>query len=179
MSARNRELLGLFPVAMLITAGFTGVYAARSTDLGSASLTYGAVFLGLCLAVHLFIRATLPNADPYLFPLVALLAAIGLVMLYRIDEGLARDQANWFVVGLVLFVLTITFLRDYHVLERYRYAAGGHRSRHLGALLLFSPGLGGGRVLPRLHREDREDAEAADLVLHGLHGRHGRLDARP
>jgi hypothetical protein len=43
----------------------------------------------------------------------------------------------------------------------------------------FSPGPGGGRVLPRLHREDREDAEAADLVLDDLHGRHGRLDARP
>lgn len=42
-------------------------------------------------------------------------------MLYRIDESLARDQANWFVVGLGLFVLTIVFVRDYHVLERYRY----------------------------------------------------------
>ena len=99
VSARNRELLGLFPVAMLITAGFTGVYAARSADLGSASLTYGAIFLGLCLGVHLFIRATLPNADPYLFPLVALLAAFGLVMIYRIDEALARQQAGWFVAG--------------------------------------------------------------------------------
>ena len=70
MSARNRELLGLFPVSLLITAGFTAVFAARQTDLGSASLTYGAIFLVLCLAVHLFIRATLPDADPYLFPLV-------------------------------------------------------------------------------------------------------------
>ena len=28
-------------------------------------------------------------------------------MIYRIDETLARDQANWFVLGLVLFALTI------------------------------------------------------------------------
>ena len=69
----------------------------------------------------MFIRFRLPYADPYLFPLMALLAAIGLVMIYRIDDDLARDQANWFVLGLILFVLTITFLRDYHVLERYRY----------------------------------------------------------
>ena len=48
-------------------------------------------------------------------------------MIYRIDEGLARDQANWFVLGLVLFALTIQLLRDYEVLERYRYtiAAAG------------------------------------------------------
>jgi cell division protein FtsW (lipid II flippase) len=43
------------------------------------------------------------------------------VMLFRLDEGLARDQANWFVLGLILFSATIIFLRDYEALERYRY----------------------------------------------------------
>ena len=52
---------------------------------------------------------------------MALLAAFGLVMIYRIDDGLARDQADWFVLGLVLFAATIVFLRDYEALERYRY----------------------------------------------------------
>ena len=121
MSARNRELLGLIPVAGLLIAGFAAVFSVRSAQLDNTSLIFGAYFFAICLAAHLFLRVRLPNADPYLFPLVALLAAIGLVMLYRIDASLARDQANWFVVGLVLFVLTITFLKDYHVLERYRY----------------------------------------------------------
>ena len=43
---------------LLITAGFTAVYigALRATS-ARRRLTYGAIFLGLCLAVHLFIRA--------------------------------------------------------------------------------------------------------------------------
>ena len=61
---------------------------------------FGAYFFAICLAAHVFLRFRLPYADPYLFPLVALLAAIGLVMLYRIDADLARDKADWFVVGL-------------------------------------------------------------------------------
>lgn len=121
MSARNRELLGLIPVAGLLIAGFAAVFVVRKDEVADASLIFGAYFFAICLAAHIFLRIRLPNADPYLFPLVALLAAIGLVMLYRINQDLARDQANWFVVGLVLFVLTIIFLRDYHVLERYRY----------------------------------------------------------
>jgi cell division protein FtsW (lipid II flippase) len=140
VSARNRELIGLFPVAALITAGFTAVYMARSSEVGSASLTYGGIFLALCLVVHLFVRARLPDADPYLFPLVALLAAFGLVVIYRIDDTLARQQAAWFVVGIVLFVGTILFLRDIRVLERYRYviAAAG-----IGLLMLPRlPGIG-------------------------------------
>ena len=36
----------------------------------------------------------LPDADPYLFPLVALLMTFGLVMVYRIDADLARDPAT-------------------------------------------------------------------------------------
>ena len=121
LSARNRELFGLVPVAGLLICGFASVFVVRGDEVENLSLIFGAYFFAICLAAHVFLRIRLPNADPYLFPLVALLAAIGLVMLYRIDESLARDQANWFVVGLVLFMATIVLLKDYHVLERYRY----------------------------------------------------------
>jgi len=140
MAARNRELLALVPVAILLTAGFAGVFSQENDQLGNLSLIYGAYFLGVCLATHIYLRIRLPNADPYLFPLMATLTAFGLVMVYRIDEGLARDQANWFVLGLVLFALTIHFLRDYEVLERYRYTIA------IGGLLLLLvprvPGIG-------------------------------------
>jgi cell division protein FtsW (lipid II flippase) len=137
-SARNRELLALVPVAALLTAGFAAVFSQENEQLGNLSLIYGAYFLAVCLATHIYLRIRLPNADPYLFPLMATLTAFGLVMIYRIDEGLARDQANWFVLGLVLFALTIQFLRDYEVLERYRYtiAIGG-------LLVLLAPRLPG------------------------------------
>ncbi len=121
MSARTRELAGLIPASLLVTAGFAGVFIQRSNALSNISLTYGAIFLGLCLAGHVFIRITLPRADPYMFPLVALLASFGMVMIYRIDATLARQQAQWFVLGLILFAGTIVVFRDYRKLEQYRY----------------------------------------------------------
>jgi len=121
MSARNRELLALIPASLLLTAGFAAIFIQRSEVLSNVSLTYGAIFLGLCFAGHMVIRFTLPYADPYLFPLVAILACFGLVVVYRIDEELARDQAQWFVIGLIVFVITIVALRDFRILERYRY----------------------------------------------------------
>jgi cell division protein FtsW (lipid II flippase) len=137
-SARNRELVALIPVALLLSAGFAAVFAQEQAQLGSLSLIYGAYFLAVCLATHVYLRLRLPNADPYLFPLVALLTSFGLIMVYRIDPDLARDQANWFVLGLLLFALTIHFLRDYDVLERYRYTIAG-----AGLLLLLAPRLPG------------------------------------
>ncbi len=141
MSARNREALALLPSALLVTAGFAAIFLKRDAFLSDASLTYGAVFLGLCLVGHLVVRFTAPNADPYLFPLVAVLACFGLVELYRIDESFARLQAQWFVVGLGLFAVTMVMLRDLHVLERYRYTIA------FGSILLLIlprlPGIGG------------------------------------
>jgi len=130
VSPRNRELLGLVPASLLVAAGFAAIFISRQDLLGgldgtneisNASLTYGGVFLALCLAAHLVIRFTLPNADPYLFPLVALLASFGLVEIYRISDTLASRQAGSFLIGLILFAVTIVAFRDYGRLERYRY----------------------------------------------------------
>jgi cell division protein FtsW (lipid II flippase) len=135
LKPRNRELLGLIPAALLVTAGFTAIFIQSEHDspgastnvtlnhASSLSLTYGALFLGLCLAAHLVIRFALPHADPYLFPLTAVLASVGIVMVYRINPSLARQQALWMVLGLFLFAVTIVWLRrsGLGVLERYRY----------------------------------------------------------
>ncbi|MCW2967015.1 MAG: FtsW/RodA/SpoVE family cell cycle protein [Solirubrobacteraceae bacterium] len=130
MNVRNRELMALVPASLLVAAGFAAIFVSRKQLLGglhgtnqisTASLTYGGIFLALCVVAHLVIRFTLPNADPYLFPLAALLASFGLVEIYRISDTLARQQAQWFVIGLVLFAVTIVVFRDYQVLARYRY----------------------------------------------------------
>ena len=134
MSARNRELMALIPASLLLTAGFAAIFIQQSDQLSDVSLTYGAIFLLLCLAGHFFIRFTLPHADPYVFPLVSVLACFGLVVIYRIDETLAREQAQWFVAGLILFAATILLLRDFRVLERYRYTIA-----LVGLLLLLLP----------------------------------------
>ena len=68
MSARNRELIGLIPASLLVTAGFAAVFIQRSNVLSNVSLTYGAIFLGLCLAAHLVIRFTLPQRRPLHVP---------------------------------------------------------------------------------------------------------------
>jgi cell division protein FtsW (lipid II flippase) len=167
VSARNRELLALIPASLLVTAGFTAVFIERNDVLSNVSLTFGAVFLGLCLATHIVLRFTLPNADPYLFPLFAVLACFGLVMIYRIDEDLAREQAQWFVVGLVLFTATIIALRDYRVLERYRYtiAAAGIAMLLLPRLPVIGEQVNGAYLGVRVGPVSFQPAEFAKIAI--------------
>ncbi len=136
LSARNRELFALLPVALMVTAGFTAVLIAQQTEqeIDPVSVTYGAIFLAACVLAHVFIRWRLRDADPYLFPLAALLSAVGLVTLYRIDAESALQQAGVFVFSLSLFCVTVIFLRDHRTLERYRYLIAV-----VGILLLLLP----------------------------------------
>jgi cell division protein FtsW (lipid II flippase) len=142
LSARNRELLGLVPAALLITGGFAAIFIQSQSRLSGGSLTYGVFFLALCVAAHMVVRYALPYADPYLLPLAAALASFGIVMLYRISPTLARQQAQWFVVGLVLFGVTIVRLRGgrYGVFERYRYTIASVGI--LGLVIPRLPGIG-------------------------------------
>jgi cell division protein FtsW (lipid II flippase) len=142
LSARNRELLGLIPSALLITGGFAAIFIQSQSRLSNVSLTYGIFFLALCVGAHAVLRFALPHADPYMLPLAAALASVGIVMLYRIDPTLARQQAQWFVVGLILFAVTVVVLREgrYAVLERYRYTIA--LAGIVGLIIPRLPGIG-------------------------------------
>jgi cell division protein FtsW (lipid II flippase) len=127
---------------MLITGGFAAIFIQSQSRLSNVSLTYGIFFLALCVGAHAVVRAVLPHADPYLLPLAAAMASVGLVMLYRIDPTLARQQAGWFVLGLILFAATVTAFRGgrYAVLERYRYTIA--LAGIVGLLIPRLPGIG-------------------------------------
>ena len=143
MSARNRELLALIPASLLVTAGFAAVFIQRERPSSSRPVADLRRDLPRALPrrAHRACAFTLPHADPYLFPLVAVLACFGLVMLYRIDEDLAREQAQWFVVGLIALHATIVAAAR---LPRAR-ALPLHRSRSAASLLLLAAAPAGHR----------------------------------
>ncbi len=136
---RLRDLALLIPSALLVAIGFASVLANDTGDLSNLSLFYGAGFLGLVVVAHVVTAIALPDADPYILPLIAVLACFGLVELYRIDETLARGQGTWFLIGLVAYTGTIYALRkDYRVLRDYRNVLA-----LAGVLLLLAPRLPG------------------------------------
>ena len=102
MRARNRELLLLIPASLLVTAGFAGVFIQRSNVISNVSLTYGAIFLGLCLAGHVFLRVALPQADPFLFPL-----------LYQVGLGYSPIQSGLLMMPQAIAAMSLNLLLGY------------------------------------------------------------------
>jgi cell division protein FtsW (lipid II flippase) len=168
-SPRNRELGSLVLVALLTAAGFTSVLVARSGAISSESLVYAGAFIGLFLVAHVAVRMLIPAADPSLLPIVALLAAIGLTEIYRISPQLARDQAIWMAIGVTAFIALLVVVRDYRVLERYRYLLGLVTVGLLVITILYSYAtgtvIGGARLWIRVGGLQIQPAEIAKLTL--------------
>jgi len=137
MTLRNRELANLIVVGLLTAIGFASVYIARQAVVSTGSLAYAGFFFVLYLGAHMICRLTVPQADPYLLPMVALLTAIGVTEIYRLDPTDAFRQGLWIVIALGALAVTLFVLHlDYRRLEGYKYLLG------LGAIgLLVLPGL--------------------------------------
>jgi cell division protein FtsW (lipid II flippase) len=140
LTYRNRELANLILVGLLTATGFAAVYIARQDVVSTASLSYAAFFLALFVAAHLIVRFALPHADPYLLPLSALLSAVGLTMIYRIEPDQALRQGLWVVIGLTAFAGLVLIIHDHRRLDSVKYVLA---LTAIGLLVLPAiPGLG-------------------------------------
>jgi len=124
VSRRNLELVFLVLAGAVSTMAYVSVYAGRFREINNVSIVYGLIFVGIFLLLHAVERLFLPQADPFLLPITALLAAIGLTEIFRIKPSLALTQGQWLLVGAGLFVLTVLIVRDHMKLDRYRYLIG-------------------------------------------------------
>src|SRR2546430_8883697 len=101
------------------------------------SLASAGFFAALYVAERLVCRLAAPRADAYLLPMVALLTAVGVTEIYRLDPTDAFRQGLWIVLAVGALAVTLFALRlDYRRLEGYKYLFG------LGAIgLLVLPAL--------------------------------------
>src|SRR5665213_2173838 len=133
---RRRTELGLLLFAAVVTSL---LYTIASLAQKSHIPPHIGPFLGVMLGVaHVGNRWLAPNSSPVLLPLVFLLNGIGDVLIARWDPGSAKVQAGWTALGVLMYLLTLFFVRRSRDLDRYRYIL-----LLIGGLLLVAPLLPG------------------------------------
>lgn len=129
---RNLEL-GLLVFAYAIV-----VAAAVLVQLGThghidGSLAFFGIALGvLTLLMHLVLRISAPDADPFLLPIATLLNGLGIAMIYRIDIALDRSgwgaasvrQIAWAAFAMICALVVLVLVRNHRALQRYTYLSG-------------------------------------------------------
>ena len=168
MSLRNRELANLIVVGILTGLGFASVYIARQSEVSTESLSYAGFFIGLYFVAHLVARFTVPYADPYLLPMAALLTAIGVTEIYRLEPDDAFRQGLWVVIGVAFFAATLlAFQRDYRRIESYKYLFGVAAILLLAlpAFPLIGTEVNGARLWVRIGPLQFQPGELAKILL--------------
>ena len=112
---RKSELKYLLVVLCIMSLGLFLVYLSRiDRDIAMILLTVDSIkdisgsfpslfpdilyipcYVGLFLLMHLYLRVKLPEADPFILPVVGVLSGVGLVMILRLSPDLAwsRNEA--------------------------------------------------------------------------------------
>ncbi|MFN2488943.1 MAG: FtsW/RodA/SpoVE family cell cycle protein [Actinomycetota bacterium] len=124
--ARRNTELSLLILALMLGGGALALVAlARDSDKVSVVAPYVAVVTVVYIAAHIVMRKLLPQADPLILPLAAVLNALGVAAVYRLSpDQYGPVQVTWTVLGVVCFIATLFLVKDYRVLARYKYILG-------------------------------------------------------
>lgn len=125
-------LLLVFPVLLLAT-GLTVTALAHGEAPGDLDRAMVAVLAASLFVVHIWLSLRHPRADQVLLPTAAMLAALSMVMVARLEPSLATRQAIWVGLGTVALLVTLVGLPSIEWLRQYRYTWAA-----LGLLLVLS-----------------------------------------
>lgn len=120
---RNAEAALLATAAVIAATGVALANFSRGVWLDAQVALTLIVFAVAFGIVNLALRSWAPSASPYLFPLGAFLAAVGMTEVYRLDPGLAAIQ-RWSLLiaaGAVAGLLYLLRSGGVAALRRYRY----------------------------------------------------------
>lgn len=143
---RNLELVLLIFGIVIVLFAIGLVQLGALGALFPHMLELGAALGVLVIALHIVLRFTAPQADPFIVPVAFVLNGIGIAEIYRIDiakkftgwEGAGARQIAWTGMAIVLAMAVLLIIRNHRVLQRYRYVA-----MFVGIVLLLLPMLPG------------------------------------
>ncbi|MCS6993297.1 MAG: FtsW/RodA/SpoVE family cell cycle protein [Anaerolineales bacterium] len=138
----------LFVNALVLTISPLVRFRGVEADLRWGHWVGLAAWGGMVFLVHWQFRRYTPDADPYLFPIAALLAGWGLLSIWRLDSGFGLRQTAWLVLSLAALLVGLKFPRNLEILQRYKYLflTGGLFLTALTLVLGSNPGGVGPRL---------------------------------
>jgi cell division protein FtsW (lipid II flippase) len=138
---RSTELWMMLFACGIVLFAFLNVVGSLKDQHLSTIFEYMIAFLVIVFGAHLAIRFWAPYADPLLLPIATVLNGLGIVMIYRLNQvgrdgnpgngpitTLSHDatttQIIYSVLGVIVLVLFLKFVRDIKDLQPYTYVLG-------------------------------------------------------
>lgn len=109
-----------------------------------------AVWLACTVVLHVALNRLLPRRDPFIVPIVMLLAGWGVVLVDRLAPPFATRQIIWLVISTGAAFVVVLLPPSLRLLRRFRYTWLLLGLLLLGATLVFGVNPSGSEFAPRL-----------------------------
>lgn len=153
---KDRIQSQLFTAACLVLVAYSlALTLAPAVRLHSWAVSYNwqhwagmLVWLAGFSLLHRELMRRVPERDPYIVPIASLLAGIGVLTIWRLNQNLGARQTIWLGLSIGVFILGLRYPKIVDYLRKYKYVWA------VGALLItgltFFFGTYPGGVGPRL-----------------------------
>lgn len=131
MKIRKDERM-LLVITYILCIALFGNLAILSNPIDKRAVVIGVIVCVVIAYSHFVIRKFYPEGDKFLLIFACVLSIIGIAMLYRIEYAFAVKQIIWFVLGTIVFILTVVLLPNMKKLSKYKYV-------YLVITLIFMP----------------------------------------
>ena len=142
-SRRSTEMWMMLFACGIVAFAFASTAASLKDQHISSIIEYMIAFMVIVFGAHLAVRRWAPYADPLLLPIATVLNGLGIVMIYRLNQA-GRDgnpsangqpistlshsatttQIIYSVLGVIVLVLFLAFIKDIKSLQPYTYIFG-------------------------------------------------------
>jgi cell division protein FtsW (lipid II flippase) len=102
------------------------------------------------ISIHFALGITLPHRDPFILPVVMLLAGWGLTLVARLAPAFITRQTAWLLISTIAAGAVTVLPPQLRILQRYRYTWLIAGLLLLGATLIFGVNPSGDENAPRL-----------------------------
>jgi peptidoglycan glycosyltransferase len=175
LAARRTELGLLLPILLIAPLGVIVTHVAQTGRLETGPLGVAIGFVLLIAVAHLALSWAGHRGDELLLPAVATLGAMGIVILNRLPQDLAGNEAFdlgmvgtqlvWFAVGLAAMLAVAVGLRDDGPLRHFKYSWGLLAALLLLLTLVFGTEVNGARLWIVIGPFSFQPSEAIKVML--------------
>ena len=106
----------------IVTGGFALLSMVQHHRVLQADLRYPLAYVGSTMLLSLWMGRFAPRADELVFPTVAVIAGVGILVITRLDASLGHRQLFWTVVGEIALAGVLVFPRRIGTLRLYKYS---------------------------------------------------------
>jgi len=116
------KIAGIFLTLQAILITLAPVVRERTwdTSLPWAHWLGLLIWGGFVLRIHDRLNKYLPDADPFLFPISALLSGWGILTIWRLESDFGARQVLWYTISMIVFLVGMQ-LKSLKFLQRYKY----------------------------------------------------------